>query len=66
MAALREGGSRVQLLERLAKAEMSAQQQVEDLRTRLAEAEEQVWRLSITREALMTFANDEHAESDAA
>jgi hypothetical protein len=40
------------LLERLARAERSALRQVDELRMRLAEAEEQVRRLSITRETL--------------
>ncbi|MER5427410.1 hypothetical protein [Streptosporangium roseum] len=45
------------LLERLAWAERSALQQVDELRTRLAEAEEQVQRLSITRQTLTLLAD---------
>lgn len=45
------------LLERLAWAERSALQRVDELRARLAEAEEQVRRLSITRETLMLLAD---------
>jgi hypothetical protein len=45
------------LLERLARAERSALQQADELRTRLAEAEEQVQRLSITRETLTLLAD---------
>lgn len=45
------------LLERLARAERSALQRVDELRTRLAEAEEQVQRLSITRQTLTLLAD---------
>ncbi|NBE99775.1 MULTISPECIES: hypothetical protein [unclassified Nonomuraea] len=51
------------LLERLARAERSALQQVDELRTRLAEAGEQVRRLSITRETLLLL--DDHDGEDA-
>ncbi|GAA4966642.1 hypothetical protein HD597_003929 [Nonomuraea thailandensis] len=49
------------LLERLARAERSALQQVDELRTRLAEAEEQARRPSMIRETLMLLA-DHHGD----
>lgn len=52
------------LLERLARAERSALQQVDELRTRLAEAEEQVRRLAITRQTLTLFADHDGEDED--
>ncbi|WP_371778447.1 hypothetical protein [Streptosporangium subroseum] len=52
------------LLERLARAERSALRQAAELRTRLTEAEEQVRRLSITRETLTLFADQNGEDVD--
>lgn len=52
------------LLERLTRAETTALHRVDELRAALAEAEERLRRLAITRETLLTLPDDERLDAD--